>query len=174
MSRVGAPATPNPGNRALDRLRAVPMEDAVGYPTIECAHEILDEHALILKHDRLFLLVNAHGDITPAGVCSLGLFHDDTRILSHYRLAVCGGPPVFLSAEAPSAYGAQIDLAVKDLPFGGNPWDPKNVIHVRRPADHVSRAASCLPQEVKMVFEGGRAIGLTCSQDKNENSADRR
>ncbi|HEX3236346.1 MAG TPA: glycogen debranching N-terminal domain-containing protein [Gemmatimonadales bacterium] len=132
MSRVGAPITPNPGNRAVDRLRTVSMQEAVGYPAIECAHEVLDEHALILKHDRLFLLVNSHGDIAPAGVCSLGLFHDDTRILSHYHLAVCGGPPVLLSAEAPSAYGAQIDLAVKDIPFGGNPWDPKNVIHIRR------------------------------------------
>jgi glycogen debranching enzyme len=108
------------------------MEEAVGYGAIECAHEVLDEHALVLTHDRLFLLVNQRGDISPAGVCSFGLFQDDTRILSHSALSACGGPPVLLSAQVPSPYEAQIDLAVKDLPFGGNPWDPKNVIHIRR------------------------------------------
>ena len=123
---VTASAAPSP------RLRPVPMNEAVGYGSVECAHEVLDEHALILKHDRLFLLVNQRGDIAPAGVCSLGLFQDDTRILSHSSLTACGGPPVLLSAQVPSAYEAQIDLAVKDLPFGGNPWDPKNVIHIRR------------------------------------------
>ncbi len=117
---------------ATPRLHPVPMEEAVGYGAIECAHEVLDEHALVLTHDRLFLLVNQRGDISPAGVCSLGLFQDDTRILSHSALSACGGPPVLLSAQVPSPYEAQIDLAVKDLPFGGNPWDPKNVIHIRR------------------------------------------
>jgi glycogen debranching enzyme len=123
-SQAAAPAAP--------RLRPVPMEEAVGYGAVECAHQVLDEQALILKHDRLFLLVNQRGDIAPAGVCSLGLFQDDTRILSHSSLSTCGGPPQLLSAQVPSAYEAQIDLAVKDLPFGGNPWDPKNVIHIRR------------------------------------------
>ncbi|HEX2635595.1 MAG TPA: glycogen debranching N-terminal domain-containing protein [Gemmatimonadales bacterium] len=117
---------------ATPRLHPVPMEEAVGYGAIECAHEVLDEHALVLTHDRLFLLVNQRGDISPAGVCSFGLFQDDTRILSHSALSACGGPPVLLSAQVPSPYEAQIDLAVKDLPFGGNPWDPKNVIHIRR------------------------------------------
>jgi glycogen debranching enzyme len=108
------------------------MEEAVGYSAIACTHETMAEHALVLKHDRLFLLVNLHGNITPAGSCSLGLYQDDTRILSEYRLTVRGGPPVLLSAQVPRSYGGLIDLAVNDLPFGGNPWDPRNVIHIRR------------------------------------------
>jgi glycogen debranching enzyme len=80
----------------------------------------------------MFLLVNQHGDISPPGSCSLGLFQDDTRMLSRYRLRVAGGPPVLLSAQTPRPYGALIDLAVNDLPFGGNAWDPRNVIHIRR------------------------------------------
>jgi glycogen debranching enzyme len=115
-----------------EQLRPVTMEEAVGYPAIACTHETLAEHTVVLKHDRLFLLVNQHGDITPPGACSLGLFQDDTRILSRYRLRVAGGPPVLLSAQMPRAYGALIDLAVNDLPFGGNAWDPRNVIHIRR------------------------------------------
>ena len=124
MTEVAGPAVP--------ALRPVSMAEAVGYGALECTHEVLQQHTLVLTHDRLFLLVSGRGDIAPAGVCSLGLFKDDTRILSHSQLAVCGGPPTLLSAQVPSPYEAQIDLAVKDLPFGGDPWDPKNVIHLRR------------------------------------------
>jgi glycogen debranching enzyme len=108
------------------------MIEAVGYASVECASERLAERALVLKHDRLFMLADPHGNIAPAGVCSLGLFQDDTRILSHYALSLSGGAPDLLSAQVPSAYGAQIDLAVANLAFGGDPWDPKNVIHIRR------------------------------------------
>jgi glycogen debranching enzyme len=133
MSRAaGAPLTSETGDDTIEGLRPVSMEEAVGYPAIECAHERLAEHALVLKHDRLFMLADPHGNIEPPGVCSLGLFQDDTRILSHYALSVRGGPPDLLSAQVPSAFGAEIDLAVSNLAFGADPWDPKNVIHIRR------------------------------------------
>jgi glycogen debranching enzyme len=113
-------------------LRPVSMTEAVGYPSIDCASERLAERALVLKHDRLFMLADLHGNIAPAGVCSLGLFQDDTRILSHFALSLHGGPPDLLSAQVPSAYCAQVDLAVANLAFGGDPWDPRNVVHIRR------------------------------------------
>jgi len=118
--------------RAPGSLQPVSMAEAVGYPGIECASERLAERSLVLKHDRLFMLADLHGNIAPAGVCSLGLFQDDTRILSHYALTVHGGAPDLLSAQVPSAYGAQIDLAIANLAFGGDPWDPRNVVHIRR------------------------------------------
>jgi glycogen debranching enzyme len=108
------------------------MLDAVGYPTVDCAHRSSVEKALVLKHERLFLAANQHGNITPPGNCSLGLFHDDTRILSHYELRAHGGPPSLLSAQAFRTYGGKVDLAVSDLSFGGNAWDPKNGLHIRR------------------------------------------
>src|SRR3954466_12838232 len=49
-----------------------------------------------------------------------------------HALSLAGGPPALLSAQIPRAYTAQIDLAINDRIFGGNPWDPRNVIHVRR------------------------------------------
>jgi glycogen debranching enzyme len=104
----------------------------VGYDSIECTEEDTSEDKLTLKHDRFFGLVTTHGDIAPAGRCSLGLFHDDTRILSGYMLRMAGGPPRLLSAALPRTYAAQIDLALKDLPFGGDPWDPKHAVHIRR------------------------------------------
>jgi glycogen debranching enzyme len=108
------------------------MEEAVGYVELECHSETAVEGALVLKHDRLFLLVDGHGDVAPPGRCGLGLFPDDTRILSEYALKVAGGPPSQLGAQIPQVFRAQIDLAVTDLPFGGAPWDPKNSVHLRR------------------------------------------
>jgi hypothetical protein len=116
----------------IETDQIVSMEEAVGYGSIGCEHESRIENGLVLKHDRYFLLVDAHGDINPPGRCSLGLFHDDTRVLSHYALAVSGGPPSLLSAQVLGSYSAQIDLAVSDRDFGGSGWDPKSAVHIRR------------------------------------------
>jgi glycogen debranching enzyme len=130
--RSGLPTVPPSGHGADEELTPVSMAEAVGYGAIDCAHQTPTEDALVLKHDRHFLLVTAHGDVVPPGACSLGLFRDDTRVLSHYALSLAGGPPALLSAQIPRAYTAQIDLAINDRIFGGDPWDPRNVIHVRR------------------------------------------
>lgn len=110
----------------------ISMTEAVGYSSIDCAHQAPVEDALVLKHNRLFLLLDRNGNVTPPGRCGLGLFHDDTRILSHYMLRFAGGEPVLLSAQTSRPYEARIDLAVTDQTLGGDPWDPKNVIHLRR------------------------------------------
>ena len=44
----------------------------------------------VLKDGDCFLIANAYGDI---GNDSDGLFHDDTRLLSTYRLRIAGLPP---------------------------------------------------------------------------------
>jgi glycogen debranching enzyme len=121
-----------PASAPAAGLVPVTMEEAVGYPAVRCERETPVEGAVVLKHDRLFLLADRHGDVAPAGHCSLGLFQDDTRILSHHALRACGDPPVLLSAQVPGPYTALIDLAVTDLSFGGNRWDPKHAIHIRR------------------------------------------
>src|SRR5262249_24609362 len=54
---------------------------------------------LVLAKRNLFAVTNRRGDIAPAGARDLGLFHLDTRHLSHLELVVAGGPPVCLSAE---------------------------------------------------------------------------
>lgn len=108
------------------------MKEAVGYSTIACESQRLVEHALVLKYDKYFFVTNSHGDIAPAGNCSLGLFEHDTRILSHYALNLCGGQPSLLALQAHRSYLGQIDLAISDEQFGGSPWDPKNCIYIQR------------------------------------------
>ncbi len=112
--------------------RVISMQDAVGYAALPCHQEAPVADALALKHDRLFLLTNRHGDITPPGNCALGLFENDTRILSRYELRAAGGPPVRLSTQVIAPFLGQIDLAVTDHAFGGNDWDPKHAVYLRR------------------------------------------
>jgi glycogen debranching enzyme len=92
------------------------------------------DQTLVLKHDRLFLVLATHGNIpfVESDRSSLGLYHEDTRILSTYALQVSGGPPAVLAAEVPRTFTGQIELAVSDRAFGGDPWDPKQGIHIRR------------------------------------------
>jgi glycogen debranching enzyme len=110
----------------------VSMCDAVGYAALVCESQTPAENALVLKHGRFFLLSTSHGDIAPPGHCSLGLFEEDTRILSHYELRVAGGSPSLLSMQAPHGYIGCIDLTITDSTFGGNSWDPKNCVHISR------------------------------------------
>ena len=77
--------------------------------------------------------MTTHGDIAPAGRCSLGLFHDDTRILSQYALRVrrraC---PTALGGGAARVRARRSTSRSSDLPFGGDRWDPKHAVHIRR------------------------------------------
>jgi glycogen debranching enzyme len=128
------PATAHDGadaTRSAERP-AITMEEAVGYAGLPCDRESPVDDALALKHDRLFLLTDRHGGITPPGNCALGLFEDDTRLLSRYELRAAGGPPVRLSAQVIEPFRGTIALAVTDHAFGGNDWDPKNAIYLRR------------------------------------------
>ncbi len=90
------------------------------------------ERSLVLKRDRYFALLTKNGEITPPGCSSLGIFCDDTRILSYYALRFAGGIPARLSSDVRRMFHAQIDLAVNDREFGGNAWDPRNCVHILR------------------------------------------
>lgn len=129
--RTEAPRTA-PAPLQPPELLPVSMEQAVGYPGIECRHESNVEGHLVLTNDRLFLVMDQSGNITPPGNCALGLFYDDTRILSQYALRTAGGDAGLLSSEALRMDSALVDLAVSDSQFGGNSWDIQNGIHIRR------------------------------------------
>jgi glycogen debranching enzyme len=110
----------------------VSMFDAVGYGAVPCDREAATTGTIGLKHDRLFLITDRQGNITPPGNCALGLFEEDTRLLSQYELRLAGTPPAYLSSEIIQPFSAQIDLAVTDHAFGGSTWDPKHAVYIRR------------------------------------------
>jgi glycogen debranching enzyme len=83
-----------------------------------------------LKDRDTFLVADAFGDVLGMGD---GLFHNDTRILSCFRLALGSHPPSLLSA----AIGTDnvfftSHSANQRLPFPGGPIAPPGVLHIAR------------------------------------------
>jgi len=90
-------------------------------PEILRATDLTGVH--VLKHENLFMLSSAHGDIRPDGR-GLGLYDSDTRILSTYDLTLNGVHPVVLRAGPAASFQGTIQLTNPDLfadqPRGGD------------------------------------------------------
>ncbi len=83
-----------------------------------------------LKDGDTFLVADAYGDIL--GVAD-GLFRDDTRLLSHFRLLIGGHPPALLSAAvAQDNVFFTSNGANRPLPPTGGAATPRGVIHIER------------------------------------------
>ncbi len=69
---------------------------------------------LVLKHDTLFLMSDAFGDVHP-GSHGLGLYAAETRVLSRYELRLNGVRPVVLRTGSGASYGNTIQLTNPDF-----------------------------------------------------------
>src|SRR6059058_55748 len=74
-------------------------------PEIVRATDLTGVH--VLKHENLFVLSSAHGDIRPDGR-GLGTYDSDTRILSTYDLTLNGVHPVVLHAGPAASFQGTI------------------------------------------------------------------
>jgi glycogen debranching enzyme len=82
----------------------------------------------ILKHDNLFMLSDAYGDIHLDGR-GLGLYDTDTRILSTYDLRLNGIRPVVLRAGPAANYRGTIQLTNPDyMQNPGNMEDGSEIV----------------------------------------------
>jgi glycogen debranching enzyme len=88
-------------------------------------------HRLFTLKDRDCFVVNdAYGDIVGAAD---GLFHDDTRILSRFRLLLGTKPPSLLSAAiAQDNVFFTVHGSNQALPYPGGPVGPPGVLHLER------------------------------------------
>jgi glycogen debranching enzyme len=111
------------------------MDDLAPAPEAPVEHGETGEprvpHRLFTLKDRDCFVVNdAYGDIVGAAD---GLFHDDTRILSRFRLLLGTKPPSLLSAAIAqdnvffTAHGSN-----QALPYPGGPVGPPGVLHLER------------------------------------------
>ncbi|UZG45193.1 amylo-alpha-1,6-glucosidase [Caldimonas thermodepolymerans] len=84
----------------------------------------------VLKHDDTFLLLDRYGDIRTLGQGEQGLYHEDTRYLSHLELLVEGMRPLFLGSAVKDDNSLLIvELMNPDLPRHGV---LKGTVHVFR------------------------------------------
>jgi glycogen debranching enzyme len=116
----------------------------------------------VLKHDDTFLVVDPYGDAQARDPAAEGLFHADTRYLSHLYLTVNGHRPLLLGSNVTEDNLALvIDLTNPDIAEGNQPALPKETLHILR--TKVLDAAACIetirvqnygqaPTAVELVF----------------------
>src|SRR5205085_6843313 len=86
-----------------------------------------------LKHGDTFVVVDSHGDIGATAGASDGLFHADTRFLSHLELRLNGAQPLLLGSNVRDDNTLlAIDLTNPDLYERGQIALQKDVVHVAR------------------------------------------
>jgi glycogen debranching enzyme len=86
-----------------------------------------------LKHDDTFVVLDTHGDIGASAGGSDGLFHCDTRFLSHLELLVNGMQPLLLGSNVRDDNTLlTVDLTNPDVYFDDHLVLPKDTLHVVR------------------------------------------
>jgi glycogen debranching enzyme len=92
-----------------------------------------DERAQVLKHNETFAVVDRFGDMRAFGTGGEGLYHDDTRFLSHQQLLIDGLRPLFLNANLKEDNSLLVvELMNPDLAVDGGAGIPKGTIHLFR------------------------------------------
>ncbi|MGH9483368.1 MAG: glycogen debranching N-terminal domain-containing protein, partial [Terriglobales bacterium] len=87
---------------------------------------------LTLIDGKSFFATTLSGDIAPPGATDVGLFHQDTRFLSHWELRVNGHRTVVLSAASQRNILAQIELTTPGTLVRDNLDLPENTVHIHR------------------------------------------
>jgi len=86
-----------------------------------------------LKHDDTFIVLDSHGDIGASAGGADGLFHCDTRFLSHLELLLNGTQPLLLGSNVrDDNTQLTVDLTNPDVYFDHRLVLPKDTMHVVR------------------------------------------
>src|SRR5678816_1259831 len=75
-----------------------------------------DERTRVIKHGDSFGVFDHAGMIRQAGIGELGLYHDDTRYLSTFEIALERRRPLLLNSTVLRDNILHVDLANPDLP----------------------------------------------------------
>ncbi|MGH6929831.1 MAG: glycogen debranching N-terminal domain-containing protein, partial [Dongiaceae bacterium] len=110
---------------------------AEGEPTsqfyIPAVTSLQERRLRALKHGDSFALFNHYGDIVPFRGTPDGLYHCDTRYLSHLELRLNGQQPMLLSStvhDDNAVFAA--DLTNPDLFGNGELLLPRDTLHIQR------------------------------------------
>jgi glycogen debranching enzyme len=121
---------------SVDRLAvaAAPEADAASEAPFHIPATGLATRArCTLKYDDTFAVVDSHGDIGVSLGEPDGVFHNDTRFLSHLRLSLNGCEPLLLgfSLRDDNTLLA-VDLTNSDIHAGGQIVVPQHTLHLVR------------------------------------------
>ncbi len=100
---------------------------------IPATSSILERRPRTLKHDDLFAVFDHYGDVLGSERSPEGLFHGDTRHLSHLRLTLNGRRPLLMSSTVQDDNALlAVDLANPDISRGGRLVLRRDTIHIGR------------------------------------------
>ena len=134
------------------------------------ASEISARQRYSLKADDTFAVFDAHGDLNADGTGSDGLFHADTRYLSHLRMTVMGVDPLLLgSSLARDGTYVHADLTTPDVFRDGRLVLAKDQVHIERT---LYVHAGGLRQRVMLSNYGQAAIELPVAFSFDNDFAD--
>ena len=86
-----------------------------------------------LKHNDIFIVLDSHGDIGASAGGPDGLFHGDTRFLSHFELLLNSMQPLLLgSGVRDDNMSLTVDLTNPDMYFDDHLVFPKDTLHLVR------------------------------------------
>src|SRR5688572_32115687 len=90
-----------------------------------------EEQPQVLKNDHTFAMFDRFGDVQALAPGREGLYHHDTRFLSHQELMIDGGRPLHLGSSVMESNSLlAIDLMNPDLPARvDRPALPKGTLH---------------------------------------------
>jgi glycogen debranching enzyme len=114
---------------------------------------------LAVKEGETFLYSDVAGDIDDRREHGYGLYHRDTRFLSHFRMRLSGREPVLLSSSAERAYMAYIDLTNPELFRDGEQGVPQQTLNVRR----VRAISGRLYERIRVKNYNAHAVSVTMS-----------
>ena len=92
-----------------------------------------EEQPQVLKSDDSFAMFDRFGDIAVLAPGQEGVYHDDTRYLSHQELTINGARPLYLGSAVEEANSLLvIDLMNPDLTVNGQVVLGKGTLHIYR------------------------------------------
>ena len=92
----------------------------------------LSSKVLAVKEGETFLYSDIEGNLDDRHEFGLGLYHRDTRFLSHFRMTLSGRQPVLLSSSSERAYMSYVDLTNPELYLDGETAVPQQTLNIRR------------------------------------------
>jgi glycogen debranching enzyme len=87
---------------------------------------------LAIKEGETFLYSDTEGNLDERPGYGLGLYYQDTRFLSRFRMQISGRDPILLSSSAERAYMSYIDVTNPDLYEEDELAVPQQTLNIRR------------------------------------------
>ena len=129
---------PDPGGSSQDVAppgHTAPSGASDGTPPPESGPVVVSDlpsKVLATKEGETFMYSDMDGDLDDRNEIGVGLYHRDTRYLSHLRLTVWGRKPVLLSSSAERAFVSYVDMTNPDLYDGDRLVIRQQTLNVRR------------------------------------------